>query len=113
MAAIYLTLNLQSADNIALSNYKNKILNLLFNFIHNYNCKIITLPIKIKHYSILRSPHVYKKSIEAYEERIYSINIKIKITNYKTYINLFYIIKFIKNNTPLTINFTLKLRNNV
>ena len=106
-----LNIYLQSSNNITLFNYKNKIENVFKNY--NIHYTIISLPTKTKHYSILRSPHVYKKSIETFEEKIYKLNFRINIINYKQYLKLFYILKFIKNNMPLNINITFKLSNNV
>jgi len=106
-----LNIYLQSSNNITLYNYKNKIENVFKN--SNVSYTIITLPTKIKHYSILRSPHVYKKSIETFEERIYKINFKINNLNLTQFTKIFYILKFIKNNIPLNINITFKLINNV
>ena len=64
--SILINIYLQSADHIALTNYQNKI-KLLFNN-NKVNFNIITLPTKFKHYYILRSPHVYKKSIETFDK---------------------------------------------
>ena len=94
-----LNIYLQSSNNITLFNYKNKIENVF----KNYNI----------HYSILRSPHVYKKSIETFEEKIYKVNFKINNLNFTQFNKIFYILKFIKNNIPLNINITFKLINNV
>ena len=80
---IYCNIYLQSADNIALYNYKNKLENIFKR--ENYIYNISFLPTKTKRYKILRSPHVYKKSIETYEEKIYSINFKLTISNLKNY----------------------------
>lgn len=106
-----LNIYLQSSNNITLFNYKNKIENVFK--IYNVHYTLITLPTKTKHYSILRSPHVYKKSIETFEEKIYKINFKISNLDFLPFTNLFYILKFIKNNIPLNINITFKLINNV
>ena len=108
---IYLNICLQSSNNLTLSNYKNKIENVLKNKKYNYTLNY--LPTKTKRYYILRSPHVYKKSLETFEENIFKINFKLIITNYNMYINLFYILKFLKNNIPLNVNITFKLTNNV
>ena len=97
--SILLNIYLKSSNNITLYNYKNKIESVFKN--NNIN------------YSILRSPHVYKKSLETFEEKIYKLNFRINIINYKQYLKLFYILKFIKNNMPLNINITFKLSNNV
>lgn len=108
---IYCNIYLQSADNIALYNYKNKLENIFKR--ENYIYNISFLPTKTKRYKILRSPHVYKKSIETYEEKIYSINFKLTISNLKNYKKFIYLSKFLKNNIPLNINIIFKLKNNV
>lgn len=109
--SILLNIYLKSSNNITLYNYKNKIESVFKN--NNINYKLNYLPNKAKQYSILRSPHVYKKSLETFEEKIYKLNFRINIINYKQYLKLFYILKFIKNNMPLNINITFKLSNNV
>lgn len=109
--SILLNIYLRSSNNITLYNYKNKIESVFKN--NNINYKLNYLPNKTKQYSILRSPHVYKKSLETFEEKIYKLNFRINIINYKQYLKLFYILKFIKNNMPLNINITFKLSNNV
>ena len=48
--------------------YKRQIENIFKR--KNYIYTISYLPTKTKRYKILRSPHVYKKSIETYEEKI-------------------------------------------
>lgn len=108
---INININLQSTNQRNLINYKNKLQTLFKN--NNFKFKLIALPTKIKHYPILRSPHVYKKSLEIFEERIYTINFIFYITQYSSYLRLFYIIKFIKYNTPLNINMKFKVQNNV
>lgn len=109
--SILLNIYLKSSNNITLYNYKNKIESVFKN--NNIIYKLNYLPNKTKQYSILRSPHVYKKSLETFEEKIYKLNFRINIINYKQYLKLFYILKFIKNNMPLNINITFKLSNNV
>lgn len=109
--SILLNIYLKSSNNITLYNYKNKIESVFKN--NNINYKLNYLPNNTKQYSILRSPHVYKKSLETFEEKIYKLNFRINIINYKQYLKLFYILKFIKNNMPLNINITFKLSNNV
>lgn len=109
--SILLNIYLKSSNNITLYNYKNKIESVFKN--NNINYKLNYLPNKTKQYSILRSPHVYKKSLETFEEKIYKLNFRINIINYKQYLKIFYILKFIKNNMPLNINITFKLSNNV
>lgn len=109
---IIINIYLQSSDKTSLYNYKNKLISLLKIYnIKNYS--IINLPKKKKRYTILRSPHVYKKSLETYEEIIYTTNYRFIIKDKATYSSIFYIIKFLKYNTPLNINITFKLKNNV
>ena len=108
---IYLDIFLQSADNIILNNYKNKIEQIFKS--KKFTYKILYLPTKKKYYKILRSPHIYKKSIETYGEIIYASNIKLTFLNFENYKQVIYIIKFLKNNIPLNINITFKLKNNV
>lgn len=107
---IYLRILLQGNDKITLYNYKNKIENIFIR--ENYLYKINYQPIKIKYYSILKSPHVYKKSIETYNEKIYSINFNL-ITVFTNYKKLIYIINFLKTNIPLNINIKFTLKYNV
>ena len=57
--SILLNIYLKSSNNITLYNYKNKIESVFKN--NNINYKLNYLPNKTKQYSILRSPHVYKK----------------------------------------------------
>ena len=109
--SILLNIYLKSSNNITLYNYKNKIESVFKN--NNINYKLNYLPNKTKQYSILRSPHVYKKSIETFEEKIYKVNFKINNLNFTQFNKIFYILKFIKNNIPLNINITFKLINNV
>lgn len=109
--SILINIYLQSADQITLINYITKI-KLLFNN-NNINFNLITLPTKFKRYYILRSPHIYKKSLETFEERIYSFNLKLNVKNYISYLCVFYLIKFLKYNIPLNINIRIKVQNNV
>lgn len=109
---ITINIYLQSSDKITFTNYQNKLKSLLKIYnIKNYS--IINLPKKIKRYTILRSPHIYKKSLETYEEIIYTTNYRFTIKNKATYSSIFYIIKFLKYNIPSNINITFKLKNNV
>lgn len=109
---ITINIYLQSSDKITFTNYQNKLKSLLKIYnIKNYT--IINLPKKIKRYTILRSPHVYKKSLETYEEIIFTANYRFTIKNKVTYSSIFYIIKFLKYNIPSNINITFKLKNNV
>lgn len=108
---IKLNIIFQSSDKLALYNYKIKVENTLKR--SKYLYKITYFPTKTKRYSILRSPHIYKKSIETYNEKIYSLKFDILISDLISYKNIFYLIKFFKNNIPLNINILFKLKNNV
>ena len=72
---IKLNIIFQSSDKLALYNYKIKVENTLKR--SKYLYKITYFPTKTKRYSILRSPHIYKKSIETYNEKIYSLKFDI------------------------------------
>lgn len=108
---IILILKLTSGNKIVFHNYQYKIQTLL----NHYHFNVIkqTLPIKYKQISLLRSPHVYKKSIETFETRIYSSQYKFLISTYSTYFQIFYLIKFLTKNIPSSITLTIKLSNNV
>lgn len=104
-------LKLTSANKHAFQNNINKIKVLLKN--SNLEGIEIKLPKKKKKYYILRSPHVYKKSIETFEEQTYASTLKIQITNLQTYIQIFYILQFLKQNLPTSVNMTILLSYNV
>ena len=60
---IKLNIIFQSSDKLALYNYKIKVENTLKR--SKYLYKITYFPTKTKRYSILESPHIYKKSINS------------------------------------------------
>lgn len=100
---------LKSNNYIILKNYINKIYN---NLLLNLKCNkfnSIKLPIKRKKITILRSPHIFKKSSESFEEKIFSSLLNITFNNYKEYLNFIYKLYFLKNNIFLTINIILKI----
>ena len=68
---------------------------------------------KKKKYYILRSPHVYKKSIETFEEQLYTSTFKIQLFDSKAYLQMFYLLNFLKQNTPTSVNMTIILSHNV
>lgn len=106
-------ISFKSSDKRSLNNYLNKIKTLLMTH-KNYTYNFISKPIKNKRFYILRSPHVYKKSLETYEEQIFSKSLIIKFAySPNLYSHFLVLIKFIKTNTPLNINMTLQLNNNV
>ena len=108
---ILLTLKLTSGNKIIFQNYQIKIQR-IFNK-NQINIQQYNFPTQYHRFSILRSPHVYKKSIETFETRVYSSQYKFIIYNYSTYYQLFHILKFLTKNIPSSINLTIKLSNNV
>jgi small subunit ribosomal protein S10 len=76
---------------IKINHLNNKNLNNKINIIKKNkkkNFKIIKLPTKIKTFTVLRSPHVDKKSREQYELRKFKILIKTKKISKKEIKNL-------------------------
>jgi len=63
---------------VLLNNFSQK-LNNLFNLIGN--CSVIKLPIKIKKFTLLSSPHVNKKSRDQFEIRTYKRLVILKVKN--------------------------------
>lgn len=108
---IIITLKLTSGNKIILQNYQIKIQTIFHK--NQFNMQKSNLPTQYHRFSILRSPHVYKKSIETFETRVYSSQYKFIINNYSIYLQLFYILKFLIKNIPSSINLTIKLSNNV
>lgn len=108
---IKLIIKFTSADKRALNKYINKI-KTLFNK-KFFKFKYTFLPSKKKHFYILRSPHVYKKSIETYEECIYTAQFKFIFTTSSVYLRFLSIYKFLIKNIPLNIKITVNLSNNV
>ncbi len=88
------------------SNYLNKLLNniiILFNLFLNFNSiVVVNLPNKRHFNTILRSPHIFKKSREQFSMVIYNKLIILKCK--KDYIN---ILKFFLSS--LNCNYTLKI----
>ena len=103
----YLIIKLTSPNKLTFQNYQNKLQSILTNYHIQYRKQIN--PIKRQRFYILRSPHVYKKSIETYETRVFSVQFLFFIQNYSMYLRLFYITKFLTYNLPLNVNITLKL----
>ena len=95
----YYILKFTSSNKHAFQNNINKVKLLLQNS-NIPNFVYSTLPTKKKKYYILRSPHVYKKSIETFEEQIYTSTFKIQIFDSKAYLQMFYLLNFLKQNTP-------------
>ena len=110
---IYCTITFKSADRNALINYLNKI-KLILSYNKNYTYTLTSKPQKKKRFFILRSPHVYKKSLETFEEQIFSNILTIQF-DYSSilYSEFLTLMTFIKHNIPLNINITIKLHNNV
>jgi hypothetical protein len=99
-------------------NYAKYNNNLILNFLKKfrYSQNPIVLPIKYKkHYIVLRSPHIYKKSFEQFMMRFYKYfyTINFKFLNYsigKIYILHHFIMLnfFLKNSDLFHINLKLK-----
>ena len=47
------------------------------------NSKLVRLPVKIKKWTVIRSPHVHKKSREQFELRTYTVIFKIQESNFE------------------------------
>lgn len=108
----YYILKFTSSNKHAFQNNINKVKLLLQNS-NIPNFVYSTLPTKKKKYYILRSPHVYKKSIETFEEQIYTSTFKIQLFDSKAYLQMFYLLNFFKQNTPTSVNMTIILSHNV
>ena len=63
---------------VLLNNFSQKLKN-LFNLIGH--CSVIKLPIKIKKFTLLSSPHVNKKSRDQFEIRTYKRLVILKVKN--------------------------------
>lgn len=70
------SIQLKALDKRSLTIYKNFI-ELIFKKL-NVNFSIIYLPKKIKRITLLKSPHVYKKSKEQFQITVFKLFIKIK-----------------------------------
>jgi ribosomal protein S10 len=71
---------------IILKSYNPKVLNTFVNYLKissnlNNNFKLIRLPKQTKKLTILRSPHVYKKSKDQYQETFHKILIELTNNN--------------------------------
>ena len=47
------------------------------------NSKVVRLPVKVKKWTVIRSPHVHKKSREQFEMRTYTVIFKIQENNFE------------------------------
>jgi small subunit ribosomal protein S10 len=68
-------IKLKSYCQISLSFYSNVLKTSLES--QGFSISLITLPVKFKRFTLLRSPHVYKKAKEQFESRIHSVFLKI------------------------------------
>jgi ribosomal protein S10 len=91
-----------------LKQFLNKIQGLNFNSI-----KFFFLPVKQKKFTVLKSPHVYKKAREQFEIKLYTLLIIFEdINNYIKLINfLIFLNKGQKYNTFLPL--TIKIKENI
>ena len=77
----------------------------IFSFFH-LKVSIFFLPKKIKKITLLKSPHVYKKAREQFEQKKYKVLVVVKISN-KTLINN--LLKILIINKPFMV--LLKIKN--
>ena len=89
-----LILSIKSLDKITLNLYKKFIKILLFKFKVQY--KIINLPTKKTYYTVIKSPHVFKKSKEHFSKHVYKTIVFIKTSNIVFFCN-YIILNKIKN----------------
>jgi len=78
----------------SLHNYTNYLSSLLKKF--NINFTIVSLPLKIKTKTLLKSPHVTKKAKESFELTFFKIIVRIKFDNK--------LIKILRTNLPNTMH---------
>ena len=83
-----------------------KILSKLLNIYGNLEYSMISLPIKKKYFTFIKSPHVFNKSREAFEFRYYTKIISLK--NIKIDSKFIYTIRMI---TPPGVNIKFNLIN--
>jgi len=86
---------------INLYSYHKKYLNIFIknlNFFIKDNIKIINLPLKKTKYTVIRSPHIYKKSREQFERSTHKKVIYITFLN-KSSKNIKELISFINENS--------------
>lgn len=101
-------LHLQS-DNKSLLDFYTLI---IFKLLMNYQISISNpkfLPTKTSKFTILRSPHIYKKSREQYQYNLFTSFFCITISNLFDYYKVCFILIFFKYQLPLGI--FLKLKN--
>lgn len=94
---------------LKLKSINKKILHFYINFLKNIYIKlnikfnIVMLPIKTKRITLLRSPHVFKKSREQFQITSYTSLICIKNFNFSTQL-----LKFLYLNKPNLIKITIR-----
>lgn len=94
---------------LKLKSLNNKILKYYLNFIIkickklNIKFSTIILPTKVKRITLLKSPHVYKKSREQFQIKYFNASCNIKAQYFSPEL-----IKFLYLNKPNTIKITLR-----
>jgi ribosomal protein S10 len=78
----------------SLHNYKNYVLSLLKKF--NIDFKIVSLPLKKKKKTLLKSPHVTKKAKESFELTFFKFVVIINFDNK--------LLKILRSNVPNTVH---------
>lgn len=104
-----ISLHIKSDNKSLIDFYTNTIYN-LFKFYQISVSNPFALPPKISKFTVLRSPHVYKKSREQFEYHVFSYFINIYFKNdIKLYRKIFFILTFLKYQLPAGI--TIKFKN--
>lgn len=81
-SSIVLYINVSTNHIIPLKKYQKFLLITLKSIIKvPYTLTIMTSPMKRKLYTVLKSPHVYKKSRDQYEKRLYKVVYKLTLMN--------------------------------
>ncbi len=92
---------------IVFKSYDYKVLNIFLNYLKTSKVltsefKIVYLPTKTKKITLLRSPHVYKKSKDQYQEKIFKVLIQFSKKDFILSKQLYWLI-----NLPRTISFKI------
>lgn len=88
----YIYINLKSFDYYFLEKSVKKIEKISF-FLLRKHPKIIYLPKNIKRYTLLRSPHIDKKSREQFQSNTYKLQIFIDIKEYSNFSIFLFLLK--------------------
>lgn len=104
-----ISLHIKSDNKSLIDFYTTTICNLLKSYQISTSYPF-ALPHKISKFTVLRSPHVYKKSREQFEYHVFSYFINIYCNNdIELYRKIFFILTFLKYQLPAGI--TIKFKN--